>query len=256
MRGLSGTVTVLAVLLAVPLQGQAGPGGQRGMRGQGPMMGGFQPMGMRAADRLIRLREELNLADEQVESLKSTEEADREAHDGARLQIRGMRDQLRDGEITQGQFLDLMTAQRNAMMQQQNAYREQIDAILTDEQKDQLQSLRGGGAPDRGMRRGRGPGRGRGFRRGPGGRGGFGGRGMGRAAGFRRARLRTRLRRAGHEGLRPKPDAQTRLRPGLRPRNLPLTGSRARISTRCPTGKRGGPPQGDPPRFRSGEARL
>ena len=67
-----------------------------------------------SADRLIWLREELNLADEQVESLMSTEEADREAHDGARLQVRGIRDQLRDGEITQGQFLDLMTAQRDA----------------------------------------------------------------------------------------------------------------------------------------------
>ena len=109
------------------------------------MMGGFHPMGVGPADRLIWLREELNLADEQVESLKSTEEAGREANDGARLQMRGMRDQLRDGEITRGQFLDLMTAQRDAMMQQQNAYREQIDAILTDEQKDQLQqSLRCG----------------------------------------------------------------------------------------------------------------
>ncbi len=184
MRGLSGTVTVLTLLLAVPLQGQAGPGGQRGMRGEGPMMGGFQPMGVGPADRLIWLREELNLADEQVESLKSTEEAGREANDGARLQMRGMRDQLRDGEITRGQFLDLMTAQRDAMMQQQNAYREQIDAILTDEQKDQLQSMRGGGAPDRGMRRGRGSGQGRSFRRGPRGRGGLGGRGMGPAAGF------------------------------------------------------------------------
>ena len=73
MRGLSAAVTVLTLLLAVPLQGQAGPGGQRGMRGQGPMMGGFQPMGMGPADWLIWLREELNLADEQVESLKSTE---------------------------------------------------------------------------------------------------------------------------------------------------------------------------------------
>jgi hypothetical protein len=130
-------------------------------------------MEMRAADQLIWLREELNLADEQVKSLKSTEEADREAHDGARLQIRGMRDQLRDGKITQGQFLDLMTAQRDAMMQQRNAYREQIDAILTDEQKDQLQSLRGGAAPDLGMRRGRGSGQGCSFRRGPTGRGDF-----------------------------------------------------------------------------------
>ncbi len=181
MRGLSAAVTVLTLLLAVPLQGQAGPGGQRGMRGQGPMMGGFQPMGMGPADWLIWLREELNLADEQVESLKSTEEA---AHDGARLQMRGMRDQVRDGEITQGQFLDLMTAQRNAMMQQQNAYREQIDAILTDEQKNQLQSLRGGGAADRRMRRGRGSGQGRSFRRGPRGRADFGRRGMGPAAGF------------------------------------------------------------------------
>lgn len=174
MRGLSGATTVLTLLLAVPLLGQVGPGGQRGMRGQRSGMGGFQQMGMHSADRLIWHRAELNLTDEQVESLKSAEEADREVHDGARLQMRGMRDQLRDGEITQGQFLDLMTAQRDAMMQQQTASREQIGAILTDEQKDDLRSRRGRGAGDRGMRRGRGRGQGYGFRQSPGGRGGFG----------------------------------------------------------------------------------
>lgn len=190
MMGLSGATTVLTLLLAVPLLGQVGPGGQRGMRGQRSGMGGFQQMGMHSADRLIWHRAKLNLTDEQVESLKSAEEADREAHDGARLQMRGIRDQLRDGEITQGQFLDLMTAQRDAMMQQQTASREQIDAILTDEQKDELRSRRGRGAGDRGMRHGRGRGQGYGFRQGRGGRGGFGpGFDGPRMRGFHRSRM-------------------------------------------------------------------
>lgn len=186
MKGLSKAATVLTMLLAVPLQGQVGPrGGQRGMQGQppmmngAPMMGGSQMMGMGSANRILWLREELTLTEDQVESLKSVDEAAQEAHQGARLQMQGIQSQLRDGEITQGQFLDLMTAHREAMMQQRTAQQERIDAILTDEQKEQLQSFRGRGGPGQGMRRESGPSRG--FRQG---RGAFDGRGMGPAAGF------------------------------------------------------------------------
>ncbi len=158
MRRLSGAAAVFALLLAVPLRGQAGPGG----------------IGMGSADRLLWLSEELGFTDEQVESLRSIEEDARAAQDDARLAMRAMRDQLRDGEITRGQFLDLSTARREAMIAQQEALRERIDGVLTDEQRAQLRPLRGRGVPGRGMmRRGRGPAQNRGFRRG-GRRGGFG----------------------------------------------------------------------------------
>lgn len=175
---------MIAVLsLAVPLQGQVGPrgtqgqrgmSGQRGMQGQSgmerrgggqgreAMMGGRQ-MRMGPADGVLGLREELGLTDDQVASLKATREAARAIHDGARLQMRGMRDQLDDGDLTQGQFLDLMTAHREAMQEHQRDLREQTEAILSDEQKDQLESLqRPRSRGQRGMKRGRGPGRDRG----------------------------------------------------------------------------------------------
>jgi hypothetical protein len=184
MRGLSVGAAVLMLLLAVPLQGQVGPRGmqdQWGMQGQGSMMGS-QQMGMGSADGILWLREALSLTEEQVESLKDASEAARAIHDGARLQMRGMRDQLRDGNITQGQFMDLMTAHRDAMMQQQIGSQERIDAILTDEQRAQLQSRQGWGARGRGMRGGQGAGRG--FNQGPGGRGGWG-MGPGTGSGMR-----------------------------------------------------------------------
>ena len=73
--------------------------------------------------------------------------------------MRGIRDQLRDGDITRGQFLDLMTEQRETMTQQQIDLRERTEAILSDEQKAQLRSGRRRGgeglAFGRGYRRGR-----------------------------------------------------------------------------------------------------
>jgi len=204
MRGLSGAATVVMLLLAVPLQGQVGPRGQTGMQGQRgmqghqgmqgqwgmqgqrQMMGGSQQrgmgMGMGSADGILWLSEELSLTDEQVESLRTTNEAARAIHDGARLQMRGMQDQLRDGDITQGQFMDLMTAHRDAMQAQQGNIQEQIDAILSDDQKAQLQWFGGWGVGGSSMMGGRGSGM-RGFGH------GFNGSGM---RGFNRAQMHGR----------------------------------------------------------------
>ena len=148
MMGRSGAITVFAVLLALPLQGQAGRWGIR----------------MDSADRLLWLSDALSLTDEQVEALRSIEEGARAVQDSARLEMRAMRDQLRDGEITRGQFLDLSMGHRDAMITKQETLRERIDGVLTDGQRQQLRSLRGRGIPGRGMRRGGGPYRNRGFR--------------------------------------------------------------------------------------------
>jgi len=169
MTRLSGAATIAMLLLAVPLQGQSGPRGmrgQRGIRGQQGTQGqhamqsrGGRQMQMGSADRVLWLREELSLTDDQVADLKRSTEASRAMQDAARLQMRGMRDQLRDGEVTQGQFLDFMTERREAMQQQQLDIRNQTETILTDEQKDQITSMRRRGSQgQRGMRNRRGRG--------------------------------------------------------------------------------------------------
>ena len=148
MRGMTGAATVAMLLLAVPLQGQGGPrGGQgqqgmRGQRSQGAQMQRGGGMQMGSAYGILWLREELELTEDQIERLKSTSEAERTLHDGARLQMRGMRDQLRDGDITRGQFMDLMTAHREAMQSGRSELKAQADAILTDTQKERLETLR------------------------------------------------------------------------------------------------------------------
>jgi hypothetical protein len=182
MKGLSGAATIAMLLLAVPLQGQTGPRGMRGQQGirgqrgtqgqramqrRGGRQGGQGQRGQSqmdrrqmqtgAADRILWLREDLNLTDDQVADLKRTTESARAVQDDARLQMRAMRDQLRDGEATQGQFLDFMTERRDAQQQQQLDVREQTEAILSDEQKDQVASMRRPGSRgQRGMRQRRG----------------------------------------------------------------------------------------------------
>ena len=183
MKGLSGAATIAMLLLAVPLQGQIGPRGmrgQQGIRGQqstegqramqrrrgrrggrgqgGPSQMDRRQMGMGAADRVLWLREDLNLTDDQMTDLKRATASARAVQDDARLQMRAIRDQLRDGQATQGQFLDFMTERQDALQQQQLDVRAQTEAILSDEQKDQITSMqRRGSQGQRGMtqRRGR-----------------------------------------------------------------------------------------------------
>ena len=144
-----GSILMLLAILATPAQGQ---GRMRGLA-RADEIGDRDRGRDLPADLIIRLRDRLSLSEEQVERIKEAQRSDREARDALRLETRGMRDRLRDEEITRREFREEMADRRAAEVDGMMAYRETLEGILTDEQRSRMQNLR------RRANRGRGVGR-------------------------------------------------------------------------------------------------
>ena len=76
------------------------------------------------------------------------------------LETRGLRDQLRDEEITREEFRAEMSVRRSGTEAGRTAQRESLGSILTGEQRSQLQSLRRQASRGQGLRGARAGGRG------------------------------------------------------------------------------------------------
>jgi regulator of replication initiation timing len=144
-----GSILMLLAISATPAQGQ---GRMRGLA-RADEIGDRDRGRDLPADLIIRLRDRLSLSEEQVERIKEAQRSDREARDALRLETRGMRDRLRDEEITRREFREEMADRRAAEVDGMMAYRETLEGILTDEQRSRMQNLR------RRANRGRGVGR-------------------------------------------------------------------------------------------------
>ena len=148
-----GSITILLAILAVPAQAQ-----RRGLM-RGP--GGPDEFGNRErsrdlpADAILRLRERLSLTEDQVGRIKEAQATDREARDAFRLETRGLRDQLRDEEITREQFREQLEGRRSSVANGMITYRETLEGILSDEQRSQMRNLRHEENRERGVRGGR-----------------------------------------------------------------------------------------------------
>ncbi len=145
MRRIIGTTLALAVLLALPVEGQG-----RGHRGRMSRIGLEREAPV--ANHLLRLKERLNLTDEQVQQLEA---------------LQTVRRQVRERSRTEAE-------------QRRTEHRSQVDALLTEEQREQVGSLRQEGDLRRGARHGRAMRQGPAGRQGPAAAGGPVGR-----AGFR-----------------------------------------------------------------------
>jgi regulator of replication initiation timing len=153
-----GSTTVLLAILAVPAQarsqdGLPGPDGLDETRNQ-------ERARSYSAEAILNFRDQLNLTDDQVASVKQVLEVDREVRDAQRLEVRGLRDQLRDGEITQNEFRENMKARRSNGEGSRAKNREALESILSEEQRTQMQGLRrqargvrGDGSRDSGAQR-------------------------------------------------------------------------------------------------------
>jgi len=135
-----GGITILLAIMAMPAQAQ------RPERMRGPAepdeIGNRERTRDLSANEIIRLRESLNLSEEQVERVKEAQEADRAARDAQRLETRETRDRLRDEEITREEFREELQSRRSITMDGMMAHRETLEGILTDEQRTQMQELR------------------------------------------------------------------------------------------------------------------
>lgn len=146
-----GSMTILLAILAMPAQAQ------RQVRGPaGPdVFGSRGRTEDRPADAILRLRERLNLTEEQVESIKGAQASDREARDALRLETRTLRDQLRDEEITRERFREELEGHRTTVGDGRITYRETLEGILTDVQRSQMRGLRRQANRERVVRSGR-----------------------------------------------------------------------------------------------------
>ena len=163
-----GRLTMLLMIFAMPARAQS----QDRLPGPGTLeeIGDLPGTRENSAGAILNFRDQLNLSDEQVERVRQVLESDREARDTHRLEVRGLRDQLRDGEITQEEFREKMEMRRSDIGEDRLRNRERLQGILSEEQRTQMQDLRrqarqGGVRGDRSHRRQRAMRRGRGAAR-------------------------------------------------------------------------------------------
>ncbi len=150
MRRLMRGAAVLATVLALgPLQvaaQQGRPGGAPGapqapgrmMRPGARWMGGGRGA---AVEGIMRMRDRLKLTSDQFKQLDAVRAEivqRRAAHQDRMLELRS---KVMAGEATRGALVDSMTAWRKAATAVRQQQRDRVEAILTQAQKDTLQSL-------------------------------------------------------------------------------------------------------------------
>ncbi len=189
MKRIASNAVVIAVAVVLPLSAanaQRKPTGPReGMRRAG-------------VENLLRMRERLELTDEQLTQLEELRVAALELRKTRMAEMMDLQSRRRAGDLEREEWRDVMAERREANRTQSAQQREQITAILTDEQRDRITSLRPQlAAARRGARAGR-------FRNRPGATRGFRGRERSRRfVGPRRSdRFRGRVRTGGRRRFR------------------------------------------------------
>ena len=189
MKRIASSAVVIAIAVVLPLSAANAQRRQGGAR-----------EGMRAAgvENVLRMRERLELTDEQLTQLEELRVAALERRKTRMVEMMDLQSRRRAGDLEREEWRDVMAERRETNRTQGARQREQITAILTDEQRDRITSLRQQRA---GTRRGARAGR---FRNGRGAARGFRGREPSRRfAGPRRAdRLRERVRAGGGRWFR------------------------------------------------------
>ncbi len=117
---------LLGVVMAIPAEAQRGQGG----------------LGMRArtgcAESALRLREGLELNDQQVSQLEALRTSCMERQQSHQAEALEMRSQLAAGQITVEDYRTAMEARRETASAAQDATRTRLEEILTEEQMTEL----------------------------------------------------------------------------------------------------------------------
>jgi len=142
MKRVAGMVMVLLTFLAQSVQGQE-PGGLRDGREQSPSTNSPEWRWRLSADQLIRHRRKLNLTDDQINRIKATQGTRREVADRERVHKRELRDGIRDGEITLNELRAKIRDLQDLVREGRLAHRQELDAILSEVQKERFRELRG-----------------------------------------------------------------------------------------------------------------
>ncbi len=145
-RTMMGGAAALALMLTVgtsDVVGQIGPRGDRGPRGEAvaERMRPVRPSAPAGVEGIIRLRDRLELTDEQVARLDAlrSEEVARRGRDAAELGE--LRSQLRAGTLERAEARERIQAVREARRSAAEASRAAVMEILTEEQAAEVQEL-------------------------------------------------------------------------------------------------------------------
>lgn len=181
MKRIASNAMVIAIAVVLPFSAA------NAQRRQGAAREGMRPAGV---ENLLRMRKRLELTDGQLSQLEELRVAALERRKTRMAEMMDLQSRRRAGDLEREEWRDVMAERREANRMQGARQREQITAILTDEQRDRITSLRSRRA---GSRRGARAGR---FRNDRGAARGFRGRERSRRfAGPRRAdRFRGRVR--------------------------------------------------------------
>ena len=165
MKRIASSAVVIAIAAVLPLSAANAQRGQRGPR---------EGMGRAGVENVLRMRERLELTDEQLTQLEELRVAALERRKTRVAEMMDLQSRRRAGDLEREERRDLRTERREGYLEAARQQRERISAILTDDQRERLATFRAqrasGRRSVRGARtRGRAPARGfrgRGFSRG------------------------------------------------------------------------------------------
>jgi len=132
---MSGMALAAMVTMALPADATA----QRGPRGdRGP---GFAQRGQ-GVEMIMRLRDRLELSEEQLEELDQLRKESVERRTAHQAQMEELRSRVVAGEMTREELREIARARREGAEAVRTQQRERVEAILDDEQRQELETLR------------------------------------------------------------------------------------------------------------------
>lgn len=133
---MSGLMVAAALAVTVPLDATA----QRGPRdGSGPRMG----EGGAHVEDIMRMRDRLELTEDQVRQLDEFRASTVQHRTAEQAVVAEYRSRLAAGEIDRDEFREAMQARRTEMEGVRQQHQERIDAILTEDQRAEVERIRG-----------------------------------------------------------------------------------------------------------------
>ncbi len=121
---------------SMPLSGQSRDGGRRADdRADRPVRADNLTM---IAGGAIRMRERLDLTDDQVSALGGIRDRSRALSDELRAEMQAVREDVRGGDVTRNQIRDRMTALTERQREAIGPLRQQVDDVLDAEQEARL----------------------------------------------------------------------------------------------------------------------
>lgn len=135
MTTMGGTLLAAALLMTVPGQAAAQMGQGRGMRAERRPEPGVET--------ILRMKERLDLTEEQINRLEGLRQAV-VAHRAQRAaEMEDLRSRARAGDFDRDAWREQARARREAAQAFSENVRGQVEEILTDAQREQLQEIRG-----------------------------------------------------------------------------------------------------------------